>query len=249
MNEDSSPAADRPQRVNKRVARACDYCRKKRLYNAQCTWRDRESRRTPPKNSTQHRKREEAAEVVASVDTAATADLTQSQREGVSGPSIDPALELAVNPLTDPFNGFVTGLGELHWTRGPEYEACNSSPDFDNALHELGIGMSAPLWGLEGAPALNTPGVQPSLIGTNYDQVGCSGDQGIYGNVGRREASSSVSFSHSSISEPDTASGKVAGIQSLTRKEAIGTEAQASIPPGVLVRKNEVCTNLIGTVL
>ncbi|KAH6999161.1 fungal-specific transcription factor domain-containing protein, partial [Ilyonectria sp. MPI-CAGE-AT-0026] len=250
-NASTPPTTVRTPRA-KRVSRACDYCRKKRLkctpnqrpclncqlYHAECTSNDR--RRRPVTQiarrgdeSVHSAEIESPSDPVIHVSTSALIPSTSSV-----------GLTLASTVGTD--GTFDPNLPPPPWSQEEDFGDHSNTNDFGNVLLQLGIGVSSNFWELEQGMLGDLSNVDPSLMDTSVENApptpGIASNSGQTGFLPFQDSPSLASQS-----TVCSANGKVSSIETLSGRDPNEASLQGSVPPGVFIRKNETVANYIGT--
>ncbi|GES58479.1 DUF3500-domain-containing protein [Aspergillus terreus] len=252
MSDPPDPRTGRAPPRARRVGRACDYCRRKRLkctpnqrpcfncqlYDVDCTSKDLRRRPYP-----QLTRDEPPSEQPAIYNDQNSASLIEE-------PSVVPAVDSRI-PLTGDCDDNSRNDHQLtpsSWSQGPDLSTGigNSTQDFDTVLRDLGIGFSSDFWDMDRTMATSlseTCGdfAQPTVA---VDSVGT--DAGVAKDGLTQLRVNADAFSPSSKLPARRAGGRVSNIESLIGADVHPANVQTSVPPGLFVRKNEVVANYIG---
>ncbi|KAJ4263534.1 hypothetical protein NW762_006353 [Fusarium torreyae] len=246
MTEASSRPTGRNRRA-KRVSRACEYCRRKRLYNAECVTRER----------AQARRARTAAhpQPAASVDGEAQSNI---QSEGLSTIQTDfyaPASngDDLVSDLGSgsavlaKSSGNAVDMPEPQWDQDQSLNSHNTL-DFNHVLSEFNLGASSASWDVDNTILPDLPdlhsGLTPCTI-PEADRFTLAGLTPMHHASGEAH-SATPPFEQTSESLTRSTNGKVSSIDSLTRREPNTSALEQFIAPGVFVSKGENITNYIG---
>ncbi|KAH6950288.1 fungal-specific transcription factor domain-containing protein [Ilyonectria sp. MPI-CAGE-AT-0026] len=259
----------------KRVARACDYCRKKRLkctpnqrpclncqlYHSDCTSNDCGRRESVAQNTHSHR----------DFETAAPSANGEPATEPATDPVTDPVIHVnvsnsALNSPDDPSVGLTLGssvdsartvdpnLPAPLWNHHSAIEDDSNPQNFGNVLHQLGIGVSSNFWDIyngmldKDVLGRDMPSVDGSFMAASSDaaRVAMSREPPHDG-LASLHASSLSPDSRSNANSANSVNGKVSNIETLTKKDPNLASLQPSAPPGVFIRKNGAVAHYIGS--
>ncbi|KAL6404387.1 fungal specific transcription factor domain-containing protein [Ilyonectria robusta] len=250
-NASTPPTTIRTPRA-KRVSRACDYCRKKRLkctpnqrpclncqlYHAECTSNDR--RRRP---ATQISRRGDELFHDAEIEPPSAPAIHVSTSALIPSPS---SVGLSLPSTVDADGTFNTNLPPPPWSQEEAFEDHSNTNDFGNALLRLGIGVSSNFWEPDQGMLGDIPDVDPSLMDASAanapptPRITLNSAQNAF-------LPFQDSPSLASQSTVSSANGKVSSIETLRGRDPNDASLQGSVPPGVFIRKNETVANYIGT--
>ncbi|KAH9231496.1 hypothetical protein K456DRAFT_38405 [Colletotrichum gloeosporioides 23] len=238
MSRDNTPPSIRPQRA-KRVARACDYCRKKRVsvFHSSYVMGEADLRLRAAGRQTR-RPFEIEQETVTANSTLESTNIHD-----------DSGLSLSLSSAADSSSMFDDSLpGPIVWPRGDAFEASPETHDFGIVLHQLGIGVSSNVWDIDGTSPTELPDLSNTFEGCCMDVGGHSPSQHSLSDSGATSHLFSTSahvlpFAKSSLS---LANGKVPNIEALTRRSENTASLQRTVFPSMYIRKNESRGHYVG---
>ncbi|KEZ45100.1 hypothetical protein SAPIO_CDS2530 [Scedosporium apiospermum] len=218
----------------KRVARACDYCRRKRD-------RDRGRRATTVTASSRASEPDVNPQADAVIQVAVSAPPTVADE-----PSVDPNLDATIPPQCSLEDDLAAAS---NWAPDPSYshDNDNMTQDFGYVLRQLGIGVSSAFWEME---RLMLPHL-PDMAAPTMSTLGHPNGPGepnralsSHSPLGTGQACTSY-FASPPRSTTTSVNGKVSSIRSLTKRDEGVESLERSVPLGVFIRKDETVANYI----
>ncbi|RSL39572.1 hypothetical protein CEP53_013960 [Fusarium sp. AF-6] len=230
----------------KRVSRACDYCRRKRLkctanqhpclncqlYNAECTTRD---------GGRRFAGRAEAAAAGPARADVSTLGMAEDQGS-IDNHSVDPTTK-------SPSNAFDAELSAPQWVPEQDENEEAAARDFGHVLHQLGIGVSSDFWALDQTTPIDMSSVQadPNFMNAMSVVKGLVTDPNASPrNQGGPSAATVNGFASTPRSMVNSVHGKVSSIESLAKEQTSTSDSERLIPAGLFIRKDETVANYIG---
>lgn len=272
MANTGSPKASGIQRV-KRVVRACDYCRKKRVCTVLLVQRSGSDRFnqlkcTPDQRPclncqlyhveclSEDRERRPVARRVPKctgkrgpIEGAASTEHCEDTIQAGDPAQIRGAgsdIGTSLDSAIDTGSIFGSNPPASSWSPEDCFEngAAPALQDFGNVLGQLGIGVPSNFWDMDRTTSTDLPGIDTSFV--NMQEESATFSQLLGNETVNGQTPFSDYTSPSSTSTGSLTNGKVSSIESLTRRVENSGSFQGSEPPAIYIRKNETAGHYVG---